>query len=112
MEHFFSRQIASLMENEPEKVKLLRDEIGVVTYEDLITYFPFRYEDRSKCVLIKDIVSTDLSLSIQGRVKAIKKDRKDKKLTIVFSASQFHDIRDTKRFPSYFHLKLQKVLDG
>lgn len=85
MEHFFSRQVASLMENEPEKAQLLRDEIGVVTYEDLITYFPFRYEDRSKHVLIKDIVSTDLSLSLQGRVKSIKRDRKDKKLTVIFS---------------------------
>ena len=32
----------------PKRADVLKQEIKVVSYQDLIYYFPYRYEDRSK----------------------------------------------------------------
>ncbi len=51
--------IASLQSIKPIKVALLEKELKIYTVDDLLQYYPFRYEDRSKIHNITDL-HTDL----------------------------------------------------
>ena len=39
----------------PAKAELLRDELGIFTFRDLLQYFPFRYVDKSQITTVKQI---------------------------------------------------------
>ena len=41
----------------PKRAELLKSEVEIYTYRDLLLYFPFRYVDRSSTLLIKNIRS-------------------------------------------------------
>ena len=43
----------------PKRAEHLRSELGIYTYRDLLSHFPFRYVDRSRLNKIKEI-SADL----------------------------------------------------
>ena len=49
---------------------LLRSELGVQTVEDMIEIFPFRYEDRTTFVLLKDVRKGD-SVQIKGTLVSL-----------------------------------------
>jgi ATP-dependent DNA helicase RecG len=55
----------------PQRAELLRAEIGVATYEDLLHYFPFRYVDRSQYHKISDLPYLENSAQIKGRIVQI-----------------------------------------
>lgn len=39
----------------PKRAELLQEELGIRTFEDLLFHFPFRYQDRTTFIKIKDI---------------------------------------------------------
>ncbi len=74
----------------PRKQDIFRQKAGVFTIRDLLYYFPFRYEDRTNFVKIKDLKENKFSV-IQGKVRArnLKKMPyflKNKKTKSVFEA--------------------------
>ncbi len=52
----------------PQRAELLREELGVRTYFDLLNHFPFRYVDRSQYHEIKDLPQVDTHVQIKGRI--------------------------------------------
>lgn len=54
------------------RAKLLQSELGVRTVEDMITIFPFRYDDRSSFHLIKDIRHGD-QVQLEGEIISLEK---------------------------------------
>ena len=48
MAHFFETKIEFLKGIGPKKAPLLNKELGIFTFGDLIQYFPFRYNGRTK----------------------------------------------------------------
>jgi len=54
---FFETPIEYLKGVGPQRAELLRKELGIVTYWDLLNHFPFRYVDRSKFYHIREISS-------------------------------------------------------
>lgn len=52
----------------PKKAELLRDEIGVSSFKDLLYYFPFKYVDRSRIFTIKEIDGTMPYIQLKGRI--------------------------------------------
>lgn len=54
------------------RAKLLQSELGVRTVEDMITIFPFRYDDRSSFHLIKDIKHGD-QVQLEGEIISLEK---------------------------------------
>ena len=54
----------------PKRAELLRKELGINTFEDLIRLYPFRYIDRSGIVPIKDIRPDMAYIQIKARVTA------------------------------------------
>lgn len=51
----------------PKRAELLDKQLGIRTYYDLLYYFPFRYIDRSKIYLIKDLQGELPYIQLKGR---------------------------------------------
>lgn len=52
----------------PARAELLRKELGIHTFGDLLTFFPFRYVDRSKFVQIADIKDDGSFIQLKARI--------------------------------------------
>lgn len=55
----------------PKKAEVLKKELGITSYQDLLSYYPYRYIDKSHFLKIKDINSEDISIQIKGKVVGI-----------------------------------------
>ena len=55
----------------PKKAALLKSEIEVSSYEDMLYYFPYRYVDRSRFYKIREIESASAFVQIKGTVVAV-----------------------------------------
>lgn len=56
----------------PQRGAILRKEAGIFTFGDLLHYFPFRYVDKTKFQLIKDIPNIEGYVQLKGRITGIK----------------------------------------
>ena len=52
----------------PQKAEVLKKELGIFTYKDLLEYFPFRYVDRSQFHTVADLVKLQGHAQIKGRI--------------------------------------------
>lgn len=50
----------------PAKAETLGKELSIFTYEDLLTYYPFRYFDKSKFYLVNEISSDEIYIQVKG----------------------------------------------
>jgi len=52
----------------PQRAEVLKKELGIFIYRDLLTYYPFRYVDRTKFTTIKEIADETQYVQIKGIV--------------------------------------------
>ncbi|AYO57534.1 ATP-dependent DNA helicase RecG [Chryseobacterium sp. 6424] len=53
----------------PERAKLIRNVLGISTVEDLLTFYPLRYIDKSKVYAIKDLTAEpENEIQLKGKV--------------------------------------------
>lgn len=71
MNNFLITPIEYLKGVGPQKAELLKKEIGVYTFQDLLEYYPFRYVDRSKFQRIGDLLDADGNVQIKGRIVSL-----------------------------------------
>lgn len=71
MNDFFQTPIEFLKGVGPQRAELLKKELGIYTYKDLLYHFPFRYINRSTYCLIKDIPYLDNSAQFKGTITRI-----------------------------------------
>lgn len=68
----------------PKKGEVLRSELGIQTFEDLLMYFPLRHIDRSKIYQIGQISANDTYIQVKGTVQRLDehplKNKKQKRL--------------------------------
>lgn len=71
----------------PKRAELLRDEIRVRTFGDLLDYFPFRYVDRSRFHPIRDVQPDLMYVQVRGVLHNIQQigEKRGKRLTAVLS---------------------------
>jgi ATP-dependent DNA helicase RecG len=71
----------------PKRAELLGKELNIHTYRDLLFFFPYKYIDRSKIYLIKEINSTLTFLQLKGRISQFKTEghRYRQRLIAVFT---------------------------
>ena len=55
----------------PKRAELLRAEIGVDTIEDLLSYLPFRYEDRTQFCTVGTIATDEVAVQIRGHISRL-----------------------------------------
>ena len=71
MNQWLQTQIEFLKGVGPQRAKLLRDELGIATYSDLLYHFPFRYIDRSKFHAIKDVPFIEGYVQLKGQIVSV-----------------------------------------
>ncbi len=68
MRGFFDTQIEFLKGVGPQKSALLNKELGIFAFADLIQYYPFRYEDRTKYYELDQLTEELSNVQIKGTV--------------------------------------------
>jgi ATP-dependent DNA helicase RecG len=56
----------------PKRADLLKSELGIYTFDDLLNYFPFRYIDRSKFSKVAEIQSDSAYIQAKGKILGLK----------------------------------------
>ena len=54
----------------PKRGELLRKELAIQTFEDLIRHYPYKYSDRTRFLTISEINSDQAFIQIRGRIKS------------------------------------------
>ncbi len=55
----------------PKKADLLKKELRIFTFNDLLTYFPFRYIDRSQFHKVSDLIGLNGPAQLKGRIVSL-----------------------------------------
>ncbi len=87
MESILDSKITYLKGVGPKKADLLKKELGIYTFNDLLTYFPFRYVDKSKIYKVSDIITDNTYFQLVGTVSNLTKigDKRARYVTATFS---------------------------
>jgi len=69
----------------PARSDLLKKELRIFTYGDLLHHYPFRYIDKSKLYKIADLISDMPSVQLKGQIVKFeeKGHKRSKRLTIL-----------------------------
>ncbi|NMC40645.1 MAG: ATP-dependent DNA helicase RecG, partial [Bacteroidales bacterium] len=68
MQNFLDTEIKFLQGVGPKRAELLAGEAGIRCYRDLLYYFPYRYEDRTKFYKINELEPEMPNVQLQGRI--------------------------------------------
>ena len=52
----------------PNRATLLKEELDIYTYQDLLNLFPNRYLDRTKYFKIKELVKSNAEIKVIGKI--------------------------------------------
>lgn len=87
--HILSTPIEYLKGVGPIRSELLKKELNIFTYEDLLLHFPFRYVDKSNIHFISQINDSFPHVQFRGRIKKIeeKGNKRSKRLIAYFQDS-------------------------
>ncbi len=72
MNDFLETPIEFLKGVGPKRGELLKKELGISTFEDLLFHFPFRYVDRTAYQKVADIQYWDTPVQLKGKIVSMK----------------------------------------
>lgn len=86
MSEFLQTSIEYLKGVGPQRAALLRTELGIYTFFDLLYHFPFRYVDRSSYQQVRDVAQTEGFIQLKGKIVGIQETGvgRNKRLTAKF----------------------------
>ena len=70
--HSLSTSIVYLKGVGPNRADLLKTELGIHSFEDLLHFFPFRYIDKTQFYAIKELQPNSSEVQIVGKITRIK----------------------------------------
>ena len=83
--HLLSTSIEYLKGVGPKRAELLKKELEIFTFRDLLFHFPFRYIDKSKIYLVADLKPETASIQLFGKIiKIVEKGHKKNKRLIAY----------------------------
>lgn len=68
MQQYLQQDIQFLPGVGPKRAELLRDELGISTFDELLTHYPYRYVDRSRFYRISEVTSDMPFIQIRGSI--------------------------------------------
>ena len=71
MSGFFDTKIEFLKGVGPTKAELLNKELQIYTFGDLLQHYPFRYEDRTKFLHIREINNSGTYIQLKGKLSHV-----------------------------------------
>ncbi len=86
MNTFLQTSIEFLKGVGPQRAELLKSELGIHTFEDLLHHFPFRYIDRSSYHTVAELAHLDTAAQLKGYIIEVKESGvgRRRKLTAKF----------------------------
>ena len=86
LQHILTTPIEFLKNVGPKKADLLKTELGIYTFRDLLEHYPFRYIDKSFFNKISEIISDQNFVQVRGKFKKIKESGlgRNKRLNATF----------------------------
>ncbi|UBM57713.1 ATP-dependent DNA helicase RecG [Marinilongibacter aquaticus] len=84
-----NKSIAQLKGVGLSRAELLKTELGIFTYGDLLRHFPFRYEDRSQFHRISEIREDMEAVQLKGKVLNVQKIGEGRKQRLVAEFTDF-----------------------
>jgi ATP-dependent DNA helicase RecG len=78
----------------PQKAEILKTEMGIFTYDDLLTLFPFRYVDRTRFYLVSEITADLPYVQLRGRFIRVQTigEKRGKRLSAIFRDTNGGDL--------------------
>ncbi|MBN1953179.1 MAG: ATP-dependent DNA helicase RecG [Bacteroidales bacterium] len=58
----------------PRRAELLAKELGIITLNDLLRYYPYKYIDRTKIYTISEVSASQTYIQLRGRIVAFRKE--------------------------------------
>jgi ATP-dependent DNA helicase RecG len=76
----------------PKRAELLKTELGIFFFDDMLNYFPFRYVDRSKFSKVSEINTDQNFFQLKGKISHVQTvgEGRGKRLTAYLSDSSGH----------------------
>lgn len=68
---FWNRPVEYIKGVGPKRAETLKKEAGIVTYGDLLSWYPFRYIDRSKFTRVSDIDNDQIYVQLKGKIVSL-----------------------------------------
>ena len=95
----------------PKKAELLKKELEISSFEDMLYYFPYRYIDRSKYYKIREITSSSSYIQIKGKIIHMERQGEMRKQRL---SALFSDGEDTIELVWFKGIKfaLEKYKEG
>jgi ATP-dependent DNA helicase RecG len=86
MNNFLETPIEFLKGVGPKRAELLKKELRIANFEDLIYHFPFRYVDRTAYQKVADVAYMDSAMQLKGKIISLKMTGagKGKRMSAVF----------------------------
>ena len=69
MQQYLQQDIQFLPGVGPKRAELLKQELKINTVEDLLTYYPYRYVDRSRFYKISEVSSDLPFIQLRGKIQ-------------------------------------------
>ncbi len=118
MQQYLQQDIQFLPGVGPKRADMLRQELKIQNFEDLLTYYPYRYVDRSRFYKISEVTSDMPQIQIRGQIAgyaSIGKGR-GKRLTADFTDGSGHIqliwFRGAKWIPENYPIGKELVVFG
>jgi ATP-dependent DNA helicase RecG len=76
----------------PKRAEILKQELRIVSYEDLIYYFPYRYVDRSRIYTINEMQPDMQHIQLKGKITSLRTvgEGRGKRMSAVFTDGTGH----------------------
>ncbi len=100
-----SKDITFLPGVGPKKAELLKQELNIVSYEDLLYYFPYKYVDRSKFYSVKELNPNMPYVQVKGRLKSLKTIGKGRQSRMTATFSDGTGIMELVWFKGHKYIK-------
>ena len=88
MPEFLDQDIKFLHGVGPKRAELLKKELGISTYRDLLYYFPYKYIDRTRFHKIAEINAHQAYIQVKGRIRSFELTGESRKQRLI---ADFYD---------------------
>lgn len=95
MPEFLDQDIKFLHGVGPKRAELLKKELGIFTFRDLLYYFPYKYIDRTKFHKIAEINAQDAYIQVKGKIRSFEllgEPRKQRLLAVFYDETGSLDL--------------------
>jgi len=71
----------------PKRAELLKEELKIESYEDMLYYFPYKYIDRSRIYKVREIDSSMSHIQLKGKILSLREtgEGRTRRLTAIFA---------------------------